>query len=121
MTLPFSFILFPLIIILLFFAIRFTIRKAQQKVDADKHILIRIGVLLIFIPLTFLVLHLVDDRNGILGAIFISAYFIGAWILYIIVEAISLFAVKQNKLARTNLIMLFIVALIVAMVFFVLS
>lgn len=117
MAIPFLFILFPAVIILLFFAIKSTIKKAQQKVDADKHAVIRIGVLVGFIGLTFLILHLADTKNGMLGALFISAYFIGVWLLYLIIEAICFFVIKQNKLGRTNLIILEVVAVIVAIIF----
>ena len=94
----------------------FSIKKVKQQVNVNKHVLIRLGVLVGFIALTFLIVYLVEGRSGTLGSFYISAYFLGAWLLYLIVEAISLFVIKVNVLARTDLIILSIVAFIVAMV-----
>jgi len=94
----------------------FSIKKVKQQVNVNKHVLIRLGVLVGFIALTFLIVYLVEGRSGTLGSFYISAYFLGAWLLYLIVEAISFFVIKVNILARTNLIILSIVAFIVAMV-----
>ncbi|RZK53009.1 MAG: hypothetical protein EOO87_13950 [Pedobacter sp.] len=103
-------------IILFVVLLVFSIKKAKQQVNVNKHVLIRLSVLAGFIALTFLIVYLVEGRSGTLGSFYISAYFLGAWLLYLIVEAISLFVIKVNVLARTNLVILSIVAFIVAMV-----
>lgn len=108
--------LLPLPIILFVLLLVFSIKKAKQEVNVNKHVLIRLGVLVGFIALTFLIVYLIEGRSGTLGSFYISAYFIGAWILYLIVEAVSLFIIKVNILARTNLIILAIIGFIVAMV-----
>jgi len=108
--------LIPIPIILFILLLMFSLKKAKQKVDVNKHIIIRLGVLIGFIALTFLIVYLIEGRSGTLGSFYLSVYFMGAWILYLIVEAISLFVIKVNILARTNLIILAIIALIVAMV-----
>lgn len=108
--------LLPLPIILFVLLLVFSIKKAKQKVDVNKHVIIRLGVLVVFIALTFLIVYLIEGRSGTLGSVYISAYFTATWILYLIVETISLFIIKVNILARTNLIILAIIAFIVAMV-----
>lgn len=107
--------LLPLPIILFVALLVFSIKKAKQEVNLNRHVITRNGVLILFISLTFLILYLIDARNGMLGALYISAYFSIAWILYLIVETISLFVIKRNILARTNLVILAIIAFIVAM------
>lgn len=94
--------LLPLPVILFVVLLVFSIKKAKQQVNVNKHVLIRLGVLVGFIALTFLIVYLVEGRSGTLGSFYISAYFLGAWLLYLIVEAISLFLYKsectcQNK------------------------
>ena len=108
--------LLPLPVILFVVLLVFSIKKVKQQVNVNKHVLIRLGVLVGFIALPFLIVYLVEGRSGTLGSFYISAYFLGAWLLYLIVEAISFFVIKVNILARTNLIILSIVAFIVAMV-----
>jgi len=108
--------LLPLPIILFVVLLVFSIKKAKQEVNVNKHVIVRLSVLVGFIALTFLIVYLIEGRSGTLGSFYISAYFIGAWLLYLIVEAISFFVIKVNILARTNLIILSIVAFIVAMV-----
>ena len=108
--------LLPLPVILFVVLLVFSIKNAKQQVNVNKHVLIRLGILVGFIALTFLIVYLIEGRSGTLGSFYISAYFLGAWLLYLIVEAISLFVIKVNILARTNLIILSIVAFIVAMV-----
>ena len=103
-------------IILFVVLLVFSIKKAKQQVNVNKHVLIRLSVLVGFIALTFLIVYLAEGRSATLGSFYISAYFIVAWLLYLIVEAISFFVIKVNILARTNLIILSIVAFIVAMV-----
>lgn len=108
--------LLPLPIILFVVLLVFSIKKAKREVNVNKHVIVRLSVLVGFIALTFLIVYLIEGRSGTLGSFYISAYFIGAWLLYLIVEAISFFVIKVNILARTNLIILSIVAFIVAMV-----
>lgn len=108
--------LIPFALILFIFLIRFTIIKAKLKVDVNKHVLIRLFVLAVSMGLIYLLCYITEGRNGMLGALYFSAYFIGAWILYLIVEAISLLVAKQNKLGRTNLLILSFVAFLGAMV-----
>ena len=108
--------LIPVLIILFFFLIKLTIKKAQQKVNVNRHVGIRLGVLVIFIALAFLISYLIEGRRGILGAFYINAYFVGAWLFYLIVEAISLFVVKQPVLARSNLLILTIIISILTIV-----
>lgn len=98
--------LIPFLIILFFFLVKLTIKKAQQKIDVNKHIAFRLGVLVLFIALSFLVLYLLDGGNGIIGAVYLNIYFAVVWLLYIIVETISLHVVKQTKLVQTNCIFL---------------
>lgn len=109
--------LLPLPIILFVVLLVFSIKKAKQEVNVNKHVLIRLSVLVGFIALTFLIVYLIEGRSGTLGSFYISAYFLGAWLLYLIVEAISLFVIKVNILARTNMIILAIIAFIVAIFF----
>jgi len=106
----------PFGIILIYFLVRLTIKKAQLKVEVNKHVGIRVGVLAIVIPLGFLILYLIEGRSGMLGALYLNAYFVGAWLLYLVVETISLFVVKQNKLARANLVLFSFVVFILAIV-----
>lgn len=103
MAIPLAFIVLPILLILLIFVVKSTIKNAQQKVDMKKHIRLRLLVLLAAIALLFLLSYLSWDKSGILGAIYFSAYFTGAWLLYLLIEAICLFAVKKNVLAKMNL------------------
>lgn len=107
--------LIPLPIILFVVLLIFSIKNAKQKVDVNKHVIVRLLVLAISIGLIFLLCYVTEGRNGMLGALYFSAYFTGTWVLYLLVEAISLFIIKRNKLANTNLIILAIIAFIVAM------
>lgn len=99
MILPFLFILF-------LFLIRFTIKKAQQNVNVNKHVVIRVSALMLLIALGYLILYLIEGRSAALGALFLAAYLTGAWLIYLLAEAISLFVVKQHALARSNLIIM---------------
>jgi len=113
--------LLPIPIILFILLLVYSIKKAKQKANVNKHVIIRLGVLIAFIALTFLIVYLIEGRSGTLGSFYICAYFSAVWILYLIVEAISLFVVKQNKLARTNLIILSFIVFLGAMVTITLS
>lgn len=114
MLLPIPIIIFILLLVL-------SLKKAKQKVEVNKQVFIRLLVLLLSIGLIFLLCYISEGRKSVLGAMYFSAYFFAAWLLYLLVEAISLFAIKQNKLAKTNLIILSFVAFIVAMAVGVLS
>ena len=103
----------PLIVILIIFLIYLTNKKAKVKIDTTKHSVIRISVLIVAIPLIILILYITDGRNGMLGAFYGSYYFFGVWLFYLLVESISLYVTKQNKLARTSLLLFIISACIV--------
>lgn len=107
--------LLPIPIILFIVLLVFSIKKAKQKVELNKHVFIRLLVLLLSIGLIFLLCYIEEGKRSVLGAMYFSAYFFAAWLLYLLVEAISLFVVKQNKPAKTNLIILSFVVFIVAM------
>lgn len=108
--------LIPIPIILFVVLLIFSIKNAKQKVDVNKHVIIRLLVLAISIGLICLLCYISEGRRGMLGALYFGAYFTGTWILYLLVEAISFFIIKRNQLANTNLIILAIIAFIVAMV-----
>lgn len=98
--------LLPIPIIIFILLLVYAIKNAKQKANFNKHVVVRIGVLLLSIALIFLIIYLTEGDRGLLGSFYFSAYFIGVWLLYLLVEAICLFAVKQNKLGRINLIIL---------------
>lgn len=108
--------LIPLPIILFVVLLIFSIKNAKQKVNVNKHVLIRLLVLALSIGLIYLLCYISSGRKGMLGALYLGAYFTGTWILYLLVEAISFFVIKRNQLANSNLIMLAFIAFIVAMV-----
>jgi phosphatidylglycerophosphate synthase len=108
--------LIPLPIILFVVLLIFSIKNAKQKVNVNKNVLIRLLVLALSIGLIYLFCYISSGRKGMLGALYLSAYFTGAWILYLLVETISFFVIKRNQLANSNLIMLAFIAFIVAMV-----
>lgn len=93
----------PFIFILYFFLIKFTIKKAKQNVNVNKHVVIRFCTLMLLIALGYLILYLMEGRSAALGALFLAAYLTAAWLVYLLAEAISLFVVKQHVLARSNL------------------
>lgn len=109
----------PLIVIVIIYLIYLTNKKAKVKIDTTKHSIIRIAVLIVAIPLIVLLLYIFEGRNGMLGAFYGSYYFFGAWLFYLLVETISLYITKQNKLAQSSLLLLLISAFIVGMGTFV--
>ncbi len=106
----------PLILIFIFvLLIRLTINNAKIKTDPRKHDIIRVSVLLVAIPLITLICYLIDQDQGLLGAFYLSYYFTGVWLLYLLVEAISLYIAKQNELASTSLFLFFISAVVIGL------
>ena len=101
----------------------FEIKKASEivkietsKPNVQKHILWRLGILILGIPFLFLVLYLIANDEGILGAFYLSAFFFAAWAIVLIFEAIYFYFNKKNNLGNANLIIIFIIAAMLAVV-----
>lgn len=105
----------PVIVILIFvFLIQRTIKSTKVKddnnenINTTKYCLLRIGALIVAIPLIILICYLRDGYQGFLGAFYLSYIFAGIWLLYLLIEAACLYIGKQNKLAKTSLLIFFI-------------
>ena len=101
----------------------FEIKKASEisngenkKVNVQKHVLWRVGILVIGIPFLFLLLYLIEGGYGLLGALYLSAFFFAAWTVVLIVEAIYLYFSKKNNLANANLLIIFVIAATIALI-----
>lgn len=86
----------------------------NENPNIIKHIGIRMAVLIVVVALIFLILYLLDERSGVLAALYVSAYFFIAWLVYLIIETIILYLVKKNSLASANLTFLVIIIIFVA-------
>jgi uncharacterized membrane protein len=113
--------LLPIPIIIFVVFLIFSVNKAKKGVDVTKHVTIRLSALFVNIGLIFFIVYLTEGNRGLLGSFYFSAYFIGVWLLYLIVEAICLFVMKQNRLGKVNLLMLALVVFILAFSVFVFS
>lgn len=111
--------IFPIIIIPIIILIFITNKRAEIKIDTNKHTRIRIYVLVIAIILIFSICQIIYGIDGILNSFFLSYYFFGAWLFYLLLETISLYITKKNKLAQASLSLLVLSALFVAMGTFV--
>lgn len=101
-------ILLPLIV----FFIYLTLKNAKIKINTTRHTMIRLAVLIIGIPIITLVCMLLDKHSGLLAALYACFYFFCIWAGYILLETISLFIAKQNRLAQVNLLIVGISILI---------
>ncbi len=117
MALPFVVFILPILLIVMIFLVRYTIKKAQQNVNVIKHIRLRILILFAGIALLFLICYISWGGSGILAAIYTSACFTCLWLLYLLIEAICLIVVKQNALAKRNLAISGVFAAIIFLVF----
>lgn len=101
------------------FSLYISVKKAKKTIDTEKHGKIRILVLIFAIPIIFLVLYLIDGRSGILGAFYLCYYFFGVWLVYLLIEAILFYIIKQNKLANVNMRMFVLSLALVAISTFI--
>jgi len=105
-----------LIPIIYFLLIKLTIRKAGDTPNITKHVLIRILILPILIGVSFLGIYLMGSRSDLIGAFYLSVYILGAWLVYLIVETIALYAVKMRSIASANFIIVLITLFISVLV-----
>lgn len=97
----------PILLILMMSSLFYTVRRASKvEINVEKHILIRIGVLIFSIALCFLSGYLMYGKDGTaLVGMYAGAATVGIWLVYLLLEAILLFTVKQNRLAISSLIL----------------
>lgn len=94
----------------------FDIKEDEDNIPADsakkpnilKHVLLRLGALVIGIALIFLGCYLSGEYSGMLAAFYLSAYFLGIWLLFLSIETIALYIGKRNEKAGANLAVLVI-------------
>ena len=113
-------IIFILLTLVISYTVNFSIKKANTAETINRHNYLRILILIVGIPLIFLVLYLIDGRNMMLGSIVLSFYFFGAWLLYLVIEAIIFYTLKHNRLANANLVLfiLFLIIVSVSVIFY---
>lgn len=102
-----------LVIILIAYFISATNKKAKIKIDTSKHVSIRIYTLFGVVLLITLGFLIFGGLDGVLAALYGSFYFFCVWLSYLLIEAVTLFITKKDKLARASLLLAIIFAVIV--------
>lgn len=91
--------------------------EKAKETNYIKHLSMRLGILVVTVSLLFLVLSLVDKHSGVLGALYLSFYFFGIWLFYLIIETIILYILKKNSLGNANLTCIIVIIMISALIF----
>ncbi|MEN4760148.1 hypothetical protein ABEG63_07380 [Chryseobacterium sp. C39-AII1] len=89
--------------------------QKKEEMDVGKNIMIRLGVLIGAIILFFVVLSIMDKHSGALGALYLSMYFYGIWLIYMVLETVVWYVLKKNEQGTANLIVIIILVLLSAL------